>query len=308
MASDAFSAHRQRLLDVAYRLLGSVHDAEDVVQEAWLRWSAVDREAIGNVEVFLVTVTTRLAIDRLRRVRARREAYPGPWLPEPISTEPDAAERAELAESVELALLVVLETLSPLERAAFVLHEAFGLSHAEVAAAIGRSEAATRQLARRAREHVQAGRPRFAADRAARRRLTERFLAACFGGELSALVELFADDVRLVGDGGGRAKAPLRVIEGADRVGRFLVAISNDAGAQAFFASIGLAVPVAMTIDIEDVNGGPAAVARVDGRVVLIFAVVPAAGERIGEVLLLANPEKLEPMSRAGGPGASHPV
>jgi RNA polymerase sigma factor (sigma-70 family) len=307
MATDEFSGHRRRMLDVAYRLLGTVHDAEDVVQEAWLRWSAVDRATVGNPEAFLVTVTTRLAIDRLRRVRAQREAYPGPWLPEPISTEPDPAGRAELTETVELALLVVLETLSPLERAAFVLHEAFGLSFAEVAAAIGRSEPAARQLAKRAREHVRAGHPRFPADTAARRRLTERFLAACFGGDLAALVELFAADVRLVGDGGGRAKAPLRVIEGADRVGRFLTAIANEEGAQHFFASIGLSTPVAFGLAVEDVNGAPAIVTRAAGRVVLVFVVVPH-GERIGSVYLLANPEKLEAMSRSAAAGASGQV
>ncbi|MFB9451948.1 RNA polymerase sigma factor SigJ [Dactylosporangium vinaceum] len=307
MGSDDFTPHRRRLLDVAYRILGTVTDAEDVVQEAWLRWSAVDRSEVANPQAFLVTVTTRLAIDRLRQVRARREAYPGPWLPELISTRPDPADRAELAESVELALLVVLETLSPLERAAFVLHEAFGFSHADIAGVIGRSEAATRQLARRARDHVRAARPRFETDRGQRRRLTERFLAACFGGDLDGLVELLAADVRLVSDGGGRAKAPLRVIEGADRVGRFLTSISNDDGAQRFLVSIGLPTPAEFAIAVEDVNGGPAIVVRVGARVVLVFA-VEAVDDRIGTVFLVANPEKLAAMSRPGEGAASNPA
>ncbi|WP_432985906.1 RNA polymerase sigma factor SigJ [Dactylosporangium sp. CA-233914] len=304
MATDDFSPHRRRMLDVAYRILGTWSDAEDVVQEAWLRWSTVDRDQVGNVEGFLVTVTSRLAIDRLRRLRARRESYPGPWLPELISTEPVAEERVELAESVELALLVVLETLSPLERAAFVLHEAFGLSHAEVGEVIGRSEAATRQLARRARDHVREGRPRYRADRAHRRRLTERFLAACFGGELGALIELFAADVRLVGDGGGRAKAPLRVIEGADRVGRFFAAISNSQGAQRYLESIGLAGPAEFDASVEEVNGAPAIVMRVGERIILVVAIEPA-GERIGTVFLVANPQKLASLSRSGAGRAS---
>ncbi|WP_433056609.1 RNA polymerase sigma factor SigJ [Dactylosporangium sp. CS-033363] len=305
MGTDDFTPHRRRLLDVAYRILGTVTDAEDVVQEAWLRWSAADRAAVGNPQAFLVTVTTRLAIDRLRQVRARREAYPGPWLPELVSTQPDPQGRAELAESVELALLVVLETLSPLERAAFVLHEAFGLAHAEVGDIIGRSEAATRQLTRRARDHVREARPRFEADRAQRRRLTERFLGACFGGDLAGLVELLAADVRLVSDGGGRAKAPLRVIEGADRVGRFLTSISNDDGAQRFLESIGMATPAEFGVAIEDVNGVPAIVVRAAGRVILVFSVEPLDGERIGTVFLVANPEKLAHVSRSEGDAAS---
>ncbi|MEU7870114.1 RNA polymerase sigma factor SigJ [Dactylosporangium sp. NPDC049140] len=305
MGPDDFTPHRRRLLDVAYRILGTVSDAEDVVQEAWLRWSAVDRATVGNPQAFLVTVTTRLAIDRLRQVRARREAYPGSWLPELVSTQPDPQGRAELAESVELALLVVLETLSPLERAAFVLHEAFGLSYAEVGEVIGRSEAATRQLARRARDHVQEARPRFRADRAQRRRLTERFLAACFGGDLAGLVDLLAADVRLVSDGGGRAKAPLRVLHGADHVGRFLNAISNTEGAQRFLDSIGVPQTNDFGVAVEDVNAAPAIVIRVEEQVILVLSVEPADGDRIGTVFLVGNPEKLAWVSRSGEGAAS---
>ncbi|WP_238013167.1 RNA polymerase sigma factor SigJ [Dactylosporangium sp. AC04546] len=297
MTAEEFTALRPRLLDVAYRVVGTVTDAEDVVQEAWLRWSAADRGGVENPEAFLVTVTTRLAIDRLRREKARREAYPGPWLPEPVSTEPGADERVELAESVELALLVVLETLSPLERAAFVLHEAFSLPYAEVAAIIGRTEPATRQLARRARDHVRERRPRFPAGPDRRRELTERFLAACLAGDLDALVALFVADVELVSDGGGRAKAPLRVMAGADRVGRFLTAISNEEGARHFLRSVGVPDAAAFALAIEGVNGAPAAVVRAAGRVVLVFAIEPA-GDRIGTIFLLANPAKLAAMSR----------
>src|SRR5215212_734076 len=158
---EAFEAHRPLLGSVAYRMLGSLAEAEDVVQEAWLRWDRTDHDDIEDARAFLVRVTMRLAIDRLRRLKARRESYPGPWLPEPILTEADVGEAAELAESVSLTLLVVLETLSPLERAVFVLREAFGYSYAEIGEIIGRQESTVRQLARRARDHMQQRQPRF---------------------------------------------------------------------------------------------------------------------------------------------------
>ena len=199
MSAEVFAENRELLVGVAYRMLGSATDAEDVVQDAWLRWAAVDHATVDAPRAYLITITTRLAIDRLRRAKARRENYVGAWLPEPVSTEPDAAEHTELAGSIELALLVVLETLSPLERAVFVLREAFDLPYAEIGRIIGREEAAARQLARRAREHVQQRRPRFDVDRTERREITERFLAAAGSGDLSGLTDLFAEDIRLVG-------------------------------------------------------------------------------------------------------------
>ncbi len=303
MSSEVFTAHRDLLVGVAYRLLGSVADAEDVVQDAWLRWSGVDQTQVADPKAYLITVTTRLAIDRMRRVKARREAYVGPWLPEPISTAPDVSEHVELADSVELALLVVLETLSPLERAVFVLREAFGLPFDDIAGIIGREPAATRQLARRARDHVQQRQPRFEVDRARRREMTERFLAACGNGDLRALTELLASDVRLVSDAGGKAKAPLRVIHGVDKVGRFLTAVSSEAGVRAFLASVGTA-PAALTISVTDVNGAPAAVVWVDGRPVTVISLVVRDG-LVDTVYLLANPEKLAAMSHRVGPAAS---
>jgi len=304
MSTEVFAAHRSMLVGVAYRVLGSVADAEDVVQEAWLRWSGVDHAAVADPRAYLVTVTTRLAIDRLRRAKARRETYVGSWLPEPISTEPDVAEHAELADSVELALLVVLETLSPLERAVFVLREAFGLPFAEIAGVIGREEAATRQLARRARAHVDERRPRFEVDRAVRRDLTERFLAACAAGDVAALTGLFAEDVRLVSDAGGKAKAPRRVIHGSDKVSRFLTAISTEEGAQAFVASIGVPPAREFGFAVVDVNAAPAIVVTADGRPITVLSLVVADG-RIAQVYLIANPEKLAGVSRNAGPGAS---
>jgi RNA polymerase sigma factor (sigma-70 family) len=297
MHTDVFAEQRSVLVAVAYRILGSATDAEDVVQDAWLRWSAVDHGGIDDPRAYLITVTTRLAIDRLRRNRSRRETYVGSWLPEPISTGPDVAERAELADSVELALLVVLETLSPLERAVFVLREAFALPFTEIAGILGRTEATTRQLAHRAREHVQQRRPRFEVDRAVRREITERFLAACASGDLDALSGLFAEDVQLVGDGGGKAKAPVRVIEGTDKVSRFIAAISTPEAAQGFMPSIGAAPAASFDFVITDVNAGPAVVVRADGRPIVVISLLVNAG-RIDCVYLMANPEKLAGVSR----------
>jgi RNA polymerase sigma-70 factor (ECF subfamily) len=227
IATDVFEEHRPVLMGVAYRMLGRVADAEDVVQEAWLRWSGTDRSAVREPRGYLVRVTTRLAVDRLRQIKASGETYVGPWLPEPYVTRftdtvPDAAERAVLADSVSLAVLVVLESLSPPERAVFVLREAFGYPHAEIAAMLDRGEAAVRRLAARARRHVEERRPRYEVDPEQRRDLTERFLAAAADGDLEGLMSLLAPDVRLVGDSGGKARAPLRVVESADKVGRFL--------------------------------------------------------------------------------------
>ncbi|MFH8610855.1 RNA polymerase sigma factor SigJ [Streptomyces sp. NPDC018029] len=285
--TDVFEEHRPVLMGVAYRMLGRVVDAEDVVQEAWLRWSASDHDQVREPRAFLVRVTTRLAIDRLRHLQSRREAYVGPWLPEPCVTEfgptvPDTAERAVLAESVSLAVLVVLESLSPLERAVFVLREAFGFPYAEIAATLDRSEASVRQLAGRARKHVDAGRPRYKVDPAERRDLTERFLAAATEGDLDGLMSLLAPDVRLVGDSGGKTKAPLRVLETADKVGRFLhhtaAKVLGDA-AELEFRFI-------------EVNGAESLFVLIDGKPDSVFQLDVVDG-RIQDVYIVRNPDKL---------------
>ncbi|MCP2353902.1 RNA polymerase sigma-70 factor (ECF subfamily) [Nonomuraea thailandensis] len=287
-----FEDHRGVLVAVAYRILGSVADAEDVVQEAWLRWSGVDQTAVEDPKAFLITVTSRLAIDRLRWAKSRRESYVGPWLPEPISTAPDVAEHAELADSVEMAMLVVLETLSPLERAVFVLREAFDLPFSEIAQIIGRAEPATRQLARRARDHVRDKRPRFDVDRDERRRVTERFLGASAGGDLDALIELFADQVSMVSDGGGKARAALRVITGAENVGRYLQSINSPANIAKFMASIGRSQLADLSFAVETLNNAPAIVISAEGRVISVIALVIADG-KIETIYVLANPEKI---------------
>jgi RNA polymerase sigma factor (sigma-70 family) len=194
-----------------------VTDADDTVQEAWLRWSKVDLAEVSNPRAFLVRVTTRLAIDALRRAETRRGSYAGPWLPEPILTDRDVAEDVALAESVSMAMLVVLETLSPLERAVFVLREAFGMPYAEIGEVVGRKVEAVRQLARRARDHVQERRTRFEADQSEQRLVTERFLEAASGGDLEALMGVLAPGVTRVADGSGRTLAPRRPVRGRRR-------------------------------------------------------------------------------------------
>ncbi|RKN64469.1 RNA polymerase sigma-70 factor [Streptomyces klenkii] len=283
-ALEAFEEHRSVLTGVAYRMLGRVTDAEDVVQETWLRWSGADRGDVRDPRGYLVRVATRLAVDRLRQVQARREAYVGPWLPEPIATDygpavPDTAERAVLADSVSLAVLVVLESLSPLERAVFVLREAFGFPFGEIAVTLDRSEASVRQLASRARRHVDERRPRFTVDPAEQRDLTEKFLAAATGGSIENLLELLAPDVRLVGDSGGKVKAPLRVIETADKVGRFLYAVAHQPRPEA-------------EVRFLEINGRPGALVLSGGRPDTAFTLDVADG-RIVAVYLVRNPDKL---------------
>ncbi|MET7754127.1 RNA polymerase sigma-70 factor [Streptomyces sp. NPDC005389] len=286
--TDRFEEHRPMLLGVAYRMLGRAADAEDVVQEAWLRWTAEDRAEVREPRAFLVRITTRLAVDRLRQAQARRESYVGPWLPEPVVTDfgptaPDTAERALLADSVSLAVLVVLESLSPLERAVFVLREAFGFPYAEIATALDRSDAAVRQLAGRARRHVDEGKPRYDVDPSERRDLTERFLAAAAGGDLGDLLALLAPDVRLVGDSGGKSKAPLRIIESADKVGRFLHATAQG---------------VAETFEFRflELNGAPALLALVDGKPDSFFQIEVLDG-RVQCVYIIRNPDKLQALA-----------
>lgn len=287
-ATEVFEEHRPVLMGVAYRMLGRVADAEDVVQEAWLRWSGADRGEVREPRGYLVRVTTRLAIDRLRQVQARHEAYVGPWLPEPYVTDfgdavEDTAERAVLADSVSLAVLVVLESLSPLERAVFVLREAFGFPYAEIAAVLDRGEPAVRQLATRARKHVGERRPRYEVDPAERRDLTERFLAAAAEGDLEGLVSLLAPDVRLVGDSGGLSKAPLRVIETADKVGRFLLGVARKGAA-------------GLSFRLLEVNGG-AAVLALSGSEPDSVLQLDVVDGRIRCVYIVRNPEKLVSLS-----------
>jgi RNA polymerase sigma-70 factor (ECF subfamily) len=228
----SFEPYRRRLLGLAYRMLGSMADTEDAVQETYLRWHGADRDRVSDPKAFLMTTTTRICLDMLTSARARREEYVGPWLPEPVvdtaALAPDS--RTELAEDLSIALLLILDQLSPLERAAFLLHDVFDFSFSEVATAVERSEAACRQLAVRARAHVRAARPRGATPPrvpggidAKHAQLMSAFAAATQSGDLNALTQLLASDVRVVMDGGGKVRAALNVIDGADRVAQYLV-------------------------------------------------------------------------------------
>ncbi|MHC5258185.1 RNA polymerase sigma factor SigJ [Streptomyces sp. UC4497] len=282
---DDFEEHRPVLMGVAYRMLGRVADAEDVVQDAWLRWSRADRADVREPRAYLVRITTRLAIDRLRQAQSRRESYVGPWLPEPLVTDfgptvPDTAEQAVLADSVSLAVLVVLESLSPLERAVFVLREAFGLSYAEIAGTLERGEAAVRQLATRARKHVDERRPRFDVDPVQQRDLTERFLAAATEGDLDGLMAMLAPDAQLVGDSGGKARAPLRVIESADKVGRFVQGAVRQGGAEGF------------ELHIVEFNGTLGVLVTVNGKPDAVLQLGVGEG-RIQQIYIVRNPDKL---------------
>lgn len=279
-ATSTFDDYRKLLLGVAYRILGRWADAEDVVQDAWLRWREVEHEGVDNSRAYLVQVTTRLSIDRLRRAQTRHETYVGEWLPEPVITEPDVADSVALSESVSLAMLVVLEALSPLERAVFVLREAFDFSYAEIASMLDRSEPAVRQLAKRARAHVDERKTRFEANREAQRRATEGFLSAAANGQIEQLLQLLAPDVELHSDGGGVQKAPRRTIVGPDKVARFFSAIVHQG-------------PPNPELYAADINGAPGLVVTSNGEPFTILVVSLGEGGRIARIDLLANTEKM---------------
>ena len=291
-ATRTFNEHRGFLMAVAYRILGSIADAEDVVQEAWLRWVNARPSEVDNPQAFLMHVSTHLAIDRLRRVKARRESYVGPWLPEPVLTGDDVAEDVALAESVSMAMLIVLETLSPRERAVFVLREAFGMPYAEIAEILGRKQEAVRQLARRAREHVRARSPRFKTDHDTRQQVTERFLEATTGRDLEALMAVLAPGVTLLADGGGRALAPRRPLHGPREIARFLLAVMTESQMARYLRSIEIEPPRDARVDLAQVNGGPGIVVTSEGKPIAAI-VLDVVGGMVQTVYLLANPEKL---------------
>lgn len=278
---NVFETHRPRLFGLSYRLLGSRSDAEDVVQDTWLRWQLADRAGIRDPEAWLVTAATRLGIDRLRAARVQRAHYPGPWLPEPaeIDASPTPEHSAEVAEQVSLAFLAVLERLGPEERAAFLLKEAFDYDYAQIAPLLGRSEANCRQMVHRARERVLAGRPRFEVAPEYHRRLLERFMQAASRGDQAAVAALLREDARLVSDGGGKAIAVIRPLRGAARIARL------------FWAAYRRPDP-AIQWRMGTVNGEAAILRYRDGALAAVMVAV-SDGERISELFTLANPDKL---------------
>jgi RNA polymerase sigma-70 factor (ECF subfamily) len=277
MTEDPFVAHRSLLFTVAYEMLGSAADAEDVLQESWLRWADVDHSQVRDPRAYLIGVVTRQALNRLRTLSRRREEYVGEWLPEPLLTSPDVAEDVELAESVSIAMLTVLETLGPTERAVFVLREVFDMPYGEIAEAIGKSAATVRQTARRAREHVAARRPRVQVSRSEQQVVVERFLAALRTGRLQELMEVMAPDVVLIADGGGLVAAALAPIHGAELVAK-LLARANRVGAAFETTAVWL-------------NGAPAGRIEVDGELAAVSLVVENG--RVTRIYAMRNPRKL---------------
>ncbi|WP_433243398.1 RNA polymerase sigma-70 factor [Actinomadura nitritigenes] len=280
-ATDAFVAHRNLLFTVAYEMLGSAADAEDVLQETWLRWVGVDLDQVQDPRAYLVRIATRQALNRLRTMSRRKESYVGPWLPEPLLTAPDVAEDAVLAESMSMALMLVLETLSPTERAVFVLREAFDVSYEEIAAAVGKSPAAVRQIAYRARRHVDARRPREAVSVSESRAVVESFRRALDTGDLQGLLDVLAPEVVLIGDGGGVKQAGPRPVVGASKVARYIVGGSGKVRGTA-----------AITTELTVVNGAPALILRLDGQLDGVMA-ARVEGGRITGLYYVRNPEKL---------------
>jgi RNA polymerase sigma-70 factor, ECF subfamily len=275
-AAQVFETHRPGLARLAYRMLGSRADADDVLQEAYLRWSRDGRGAVESPRAYLASIVTRLCIDQRKAIELRKASYVGPWLPEPI-VEPVG--RLEAVESVSLAFLVVLESLTPVERAAYLLRRVFDYGYDEIGAILEKSEPACRQLVSRAEAHVRAGRPRFDADPGEAERVTEAFLSACSTGDLDGLVKLLAEDAVLCSDGGGKAKAALIPIRGADRVARFFLGVMKK-------------VPPGLELRRVLVNGQPGLMAIIPGQVLNVLTLDVVDG-RIAACFLIANPDKL---------------
>jgi RNA polymerase sigma-70 factor (TIGR02957 family) len=277
MTDDPFVSHRGLLFTVAYEMLGSASDAEDVVQETWLRWANVDQPEVRDPRAYLVRIVTRQSLNRLRTLSRQREDYVGEWLPEPLLTSRDVAEDLELAENVSIAMLTVLETLGPTERAVFVLHEVFETPYDEIAEVVGKTPAAVRQIAHRAREHVAARRPRMQVDPVQQEATLEKFMAAVISGDVQGLVEVLAPDVVLIADGGGLARAARKPLAGAEKVVAFLTRVADLSGLVATTAWF---------------NGMPGARVDVGGDVTAVSLVIEDG--RITRIYAIRNPKKLE--------------
>ncbi len=278
--AEQFAGYRPLLFSIAYHLLGSVMDAEDMVQETFLRWQQV-REEVQSPKAYLTTILTHLCLDRLRSAQQQREQYVGPWLPEPLLTtgENKMAETAELAESLSVAFLVVLETLSPLERAVFLLREVFDYEYDEIAAIVDKSESNVRQIAHRAKEHVAAKRPRFQTTRAEQERVTQQFIQACANGDVQGVLALLAPDVVTRGDGGGKVSAATRPVYGAERVGRLM-------------AWLLARIPAGFVMRTAEVNGQTALIGYQDGRPFIVMSLEIVNG-RVQNIYNVLNPDKL---------------
>jgi RNA polymerase sigma-70 factor (ECF subfamily) len=291
-----FQRNRPHLYGIAYRMLGTRADAEDMLQEAYLRWHAIDVAEVRTPQAWLTTIVTRLAIDRLRAARTEREAYHGPWLPEPLVADATATpeQAAELASDLSMAFLLVLERLAPEERAAFLLHDVFDCEYREVAAALGKSEAGCRQIVHRARERVQRDRPRFQVSEAARQRLLERFQAALTTANREALVALFAPDATWTADGGGKTAAVSKVVQGAGRIGKLLAG---------FARLLALKYAARVTLHPITINGEAGLVLALDGAPFWALA-IETDGLRILAGYVVLNPDKLAGINLSKGDSA----
>ena len=284
-----FQAHRAVLQDIAYRMLGSVSEAEDAVQETWVRWHRHGGDGIDRPRAWLVTTLSRLCIDALKSARRQREIYVGPWLPEPVETDAGGIDSERLAVSVRTAFLLVLERLTPVERAAYLLHDIFDMGYDEVAATLGRSETACRKTVSRARTRVQAAKPRFEMAPPDQQRLAEQFLQSILTGELEPLKRMLADDAQLWADGGGRVLAARNVIRGRDAVARFLVGVAGKA-------------PPTISTEYGRVNGGPGLLVWDGADLVAAFSVELATDGTISHVFTVRNPDKLAHLIKARHP------
>jgi RNA polymerase sigma-70 factor (TIGR02957 family) len=291
-ATEVFVAHRNLLFTVAYEMLGSAADAEDVLQETWLRWAQVDLHTVREQRAYLVRIATRQALARLRVLGRRKESYVGPWLPEPLLTSPDVAEDVELADSVSMAMLLVLETLNPTERAVFVLREGFEFDYEEIAHAVGKSRGAVRQISHRARAHVAARRPRGATSPSETRAALQAFERAVQTGDLQSLLDVLAPEVVALSDGGGIRRAPLHPLVGADKVARLLSAHFNAFGGRE-------------SVELAQINCCPALIMRLDGEVENVVAVRIDDGLVTG-LYVVRNPEKLSRVERETAVSRSH--
>jgi RNA polymerase sigma-70 factor (ECF subfamily) len=300
MSDEAMVAeHRGRLFAIAYRMLGEVGEAEDAVQEALLRWTRAPHDTIDNPAGWLTTVLTRICLDRLTSAQRRRESYVGPWLPEPVATDDDPADAADMVDSLTLAFLVVLESLSPAERAALLLHDVFGYDHGEVAAMLSRSPAAVRQLTARARRHVADRRPRYESDAAQRRAVVEAFVDAVAGRDLDGLIAVLSPDVEFVADGGGVVAAVRHPQRGARRVAGIILGLARG-------------LQPSWSVAVRELNGEPGlVVSRADGTVDSVWVLHSVDG-RIEQIHAVRNPRKLQAVTRAvtteaGRSAARHP-
>jgi RNA polymerase sigma-70 factor (ECF subfamily) len=301
MNTAAFESNRAHLQSIAYRMLGEVAAAEDVVQEAWLRWQKADEDEIRNPRAWLSTVTVRLSLDALRARRARRESYVGPWLPEPLSPDDmrtlsadTPAAHAELASDLSMALLHMLERLTPEERAAFILHDAFDCDYAEIAQTLGKTQLACRKLVSRAREHVKAGRPRYSVSRDGHKQLVARFADASASHDPSRILPLLAENVVFYSDGGGRVRAALNPVYGMDRVSRLVAGLSRK-----FFRNRNA------TISFAEINGQPGLLVTADGEIFSAMT-VEVEDHRITAIYVMRNPDKLGRLAGAFSRSSAH--